>query len=450
MTTHRINFTKATLEKITPPRLPADKKGKGGVYDTYYDTREKGLVLLVSNGGAKTYYLYAKVNGRPERIKLGAFTDISIEEARKKAAGYRGNIAGGENPQQARRAFRQEATLKELFDEYMERYSKKEKKSWRFDEREINKFLLHWFNRKISSITAQEVQKLHERIRDENGLYQANRLIERVRAMYNKAMEWGWQGSNPAAKIRKFKEKARDRFLQPHELPYFFEALEAEVSGIAKDYLMLSLLTGGRRGNVLAMRWEEISLEQAQWRIPRTKNDDPLIVALSPQAVEILKNRRKATKSSWVFPSEASAKGYLQDPKKAWQRLLKRAELFQLIELVGGKQKWNDKQVATAKLEAESNLTASLETYRKKAKSLKLDMSVIGLPDIRIHDLRRSLGSWQAVTGASGYVIGKSLGHKSQQSTAIYARLNLDPVRESVERATDAMFAAGAKRNGKK
>ena len=40
-------------------------------------------------------------------------------------------------------------------------------------------------------------------------------------------------------------------------------------------------------------------------------------------------------------------------------------------------------------------------------------------------------------------MIGKSLGHKSQQATQIYARLNLDPVRESVERATQAMMAAG-------
>ncbi|NHX27617.1 tyrosine-type recombinase/integrase, partial [Escherichia coli] len=63
-----------------------------------------------------------------------------------------------------------------------------------------------------------------------------------------------------------------------------------------------------------------------------------------------------------------------------------------------------------------------------------------GIEDIRIHDLRRTLGSYQAATGANGYIIGKSLGHKSQQSTAIYARLNLDPVRESVNKATDAMF----------
>ena len=62
------------------------------------------------------------------------------------------------------------------------------------------------------------------------------------------------------------------------------------------------------------------------------------------------------------------------------------------------------------------------------------------IENLRIHDLRRTLGSYQAATGANGYIIGKSLGHRSQQSTAIYARLNLDPVRDSVNKATDAMF----------
>jgi integrase len=54
--------------------------------------------------------------------------------------------------------------------------------------------------------------------------------------------------------------------------------------------------------------------------------------------------------------------------------------------------------------------------------------------------LRRTLESWQAATGANSCMIGRSLGHKSTQSTAVYARLNLDPVRDSVEKATQAML----------
>ncbi len=66
-----------------------------------------------------------------------------------------------------------------------------------------------------------------------------------------------------------------------------------------------------------------------------------------------------------------------------------------------------------------------------------------GFTRLHIHDLRRSLGSWQAITGASLSIIGKSLGHKSPDSTMIYARLSLDPVRQSVNTATAAMMEAG-------
>ncbi len=69
------------------------------------------------------------------------------------------------------------------------------------------------------------------------------------------------------------------------------------------------------------------------------------------------------------------------------------------------------------------------------------------LKDLRLHDLRRTMGSWQAKTGASLVVIGKSLNHKDPTATAIYARLDMDPVRESMTTAASAMFvAAGLKK----
>ncbi len=63
-----------------------------------------------------------------------------------------------------------------------------------------------------------------------------------------------------------------------------------------------------------------------------------------------------------------------------------------------------------------------------------------GLMDLRLHDLRRTFASYQAITGANLQTIGKSLGHKNSDSTKIYARLNLDAVRSSMEKATEAML----------
>ena len=269
----------------------------------------------------------------------------------------------------------------------MEKYPKVHKRSWAYDEREVKKFLPHWFRRKISSIERAEVERLHAKIGKENGIYQANRLLERIRSIFNKAIDWGWDGANPALGIKKFKEKSRDRFLQPDELPRFFEALANEPNEVARDFFLISLLTGARKSNVLAMRWDEINFTAATWRIETTKNGEAQTIHLPEQAMALLTERKWKSQSEWVFEG-SGAKGHLADPKKAWTRILTEA----------------------------------------------------GIADLRIHDLRRTLGSYQAATGANGYIIGKSLGHKSQQSTAIYARLNLDPVRESVNKATDAMF----------
>ena len=388
MASHHINFTKAALEKAAPP-----EKGRR---DYYYDLKEQGLQMAVTPGGSKSFYLYKRVEGKPERIYLGKFPDMSIENARKQAAKTKGRIASGKNPQKEKRAIRDEMTFAALFREYMEKYSKVHKRSWAYDEREVNKFLSHWFKRKISSITKSEVERLHAKTGKENGLYQANRLLERIRSIFNKAIDWGWDGTNPATGIKKFKEQSRDRFLQPDELPAFFEALANEPNEAARDFFLISLLTGARKSNTLAMRWKDINFTTATWRIEDTKNGDPQTIHLPTQAMEILKERKLHSESPWVFPASGKS-GHLADPKKAWMRILTEA----------------------------------------------------GIEDLRIHDLRRTLGSYQAATGANGYIIGKSLGHRSQQSTAIYARLNLDPVRESVNKATDAMFgymaASGAR-----
>lgn len=390
MASREINFTKAALTAAEPA-----PKGKR---DYYYDIKERGLVLAVTAAGSKTFYLYKRIDGRPERLGLGKFPDLTVENARRLAAKAKGEIAMGQNPQKAKRAVRDEMTFGALFTEYLEKHSKVHKRSWAYDEREVKKFLSHWFKRKISSIEKPEVERLHAKIGKESGIYQANRLLERIRSIFNKAADWGWEGQNPATGIKKFRERSRDRFLQPEELPRFFAALASEPNEAARDFFMISLLTGARKSNTLAMRWDEINFRDATWRIPQTKNDEPQIVHLSPQALEILKERKLHSLSPWVFPG-SGAKGHLADPKKAWARILKEA----------------------------------------------------GISDLRIHDLRRTLGSWQAATGANSYIIGKSLGHRSQQSTAIYARLNLDPVRDSVNKATEAMLGyAGATTDGPK
>ncbi|HNO32547.1 MAG TPA: site-specific integrase, partial [Anaerolineales bacterium] len=183
---------------------------------------------------------------------------------------------------------------------------------------------------------------------------------------------------------------SRDRFLQPDELARFFDALGQIPSDTMRDFFLIALLTGARRANVSSMRWSDIDLESGVWHLSKTKNGTPQNVTLSPEAVPILKARaERAGVSQYVFPGEGKS-GHLVEPKKAWASLLRLAEI----------------------------------------------------ENLRIHDLRRTLASWQARTGASMLIIGKSLNHKTHQATGIYARLDLDPVRQSVNAATAAMMDA--------
>jgi integrase len=69
-------------------------------------------------------------------------------------------------------------------------------------------------------------------------------------------------------------------------------------------------------------------------------------------------------------------------------------------------------------------------------------VAAAGLGDLRIHDLRRSLGSFQTDAGASRAIVGKLLGHVREETTAIYGRLSMTPVRESLETATANIMAA--------
>ncbi len=89
MTDKYFNFTKTKLENIPLPN-------KGSI--SYYDTKEKGLCLIVYEKGSKTFYFYKKVNGKPQRFKIGSLFDISVEQARSKVAEFKNDLFKGENP----------------------------------------------------------------------------------------------------------------------------------------------------------------------------------------------------------------------------------------------------------------------------------------------------------------------------------------------------------------
>jgi integrase len=423
-----IQFTTTILES-----LPIPSAGRV----TYTDAQDGLLKLYVTSNGTKTFFVRKLIKGRDKKVIIGSLKYFTVERARQEASIICGLVAKGVDPLAEKEKEKHDnITFGQHFQDYLERYSKVHKKSWRYDEEEVNRHLSHWFNRRLSDITKSDVQKIHEKIGLENGFYQANTIVRRISSIFNKAIEWEWVGRNPAIGIKKFKERSRERFIQPSEMPLFLKAVDEETNPTFRDFYKVLLLTGVRKSNGLAMRWDQINWERHEWNIPMTKNGESLIIPLLKPVIEILKNRKSIYNGPWVFPQEHDYKKHITTPAKSWGNILARATFYAWKE---------DKEVnlwlIKMKNKFRSYVSPTLRLKRILALAAKEEIELPStIRDIRIHDLRRTFGSYQALNGASLPIIGRSLGHKSPQSTAIYARLNLDPVRASMEKAGQAIF----------
>jgi integrase len=430
-----IRFTKQTIDALPLP--PPGKR------DTYREDKTSGLQLRVTSNGVNSWSVFRRTKaGPPQRVTLGKYPDMTIEQARKHAATVVQTIQAGGDPAAIRRAHREEMTFGELFEQYIERHSKPRKLTWKEDETKYKQYLARPLgSKKLSTIGRRDIAQVHSSVSSGHPTT-ANRVLALVSSVFGWAISAGlWDKLNPAKGIKRNRERSRDRFLQANELPHFFAALAVEPLETVRDYIWISLLTGARRANVLGMRWRDVSLENAEWRIERTKNGEPQTVMLAPQAVEVLKRRKPQKPAEYVFPGPGEA-GHLVEPRKTWKRVLARAQALWFVQALSDAAGWHSDATAQARSEAIADPRAVLTRYATQAKESGLDPAAFELRDLRIHDLRRTLGSWQARAGASLAIIGKSLNHKSVQTTAIYARLDQDPVRQSVERATSEMFAA--------
>lgn len=414
-----------------------DIPSNGRVY--FYDRVVRGLALEVTANGAKSFRVYRKFRGRPVKITLGPFDSklpetrdvpegvdpldllgnhpsLNVRMARKMAVAVMAELDRGVNPAESHS--RKGITLGEVFKRYSAHLTAEGKKTvpaivWHWQrylgdlpdtprkkhgaEREKAPGGVNWQRRAVCEITRADVSRLRLDLAENIGRTTANRVIELLRAMFNFARKQGlYEGQNPAEDVGKFDVPSRERFLQQHETESFFKALKEEKDQDFADYVRLLLYTGARRGNVLRMRWDEVSLGGALWTVSgeKMKNGDPLTIPLPQQAVDVLRRRAEtANGNEWVFPGGTSA-GHAGPFRAQWARFVNKAKV----------------------------------------------------PDLHIHDLRRSLGSWMANNGASTVITMRALGHRSINAALIYQRLAADPVREAMQKAVTAMEKAA---NGK-
>lgn len=428
-----LSFSKTAIEN-----LPIPESGR----NEYHDSKIPALHLRVSASGVKTFSVFKRVKGQgPERITLGRFPDLSVENARKNASIVLASIASGANPAEAKRAHKGELTFKELFNLYLTRHARVHKATADEDQQRYDQYLSKPLGQKrLSSVTKISVEAIHSSITATGHPVVANRVLALISTVFGRAIEWNLATNNPAKGIRRNPEKSRDRFIQTGEMETFFAAVMEDPSETVRDYLLISLLTGARRSNVLSMRWKDLSLEEGIWHIPTTKNGTPQHIPLVQDAQEILRRRSfEASGTEFVFPGTGKT-GHFVEPRKGWERIHARAAAIRLhARLISILKPSEANRFRSLRISNPKTALQEMITYAEKQ---QVPTSDIQLEDLKIHDLRRTFGSYQAKAGSSTAIIGKSLNHKSQQATAIYARLDLDPVRESVQKGTNSILAA--------
>ncbi len=357
------------------------------------DDEVKGLAVRITARGVKAFVLEKLVQGRVKRWTIGRYGDLTLDEARVKARKEIVAILDGRDPVAERQDRRVAPTFKDLETAYLERHAIR-KVSQANDRGVLNHHLAHLRPRRLTTITRDEIARLHLRLGTEPSSVirpgrrtarpmprQANAMLTLLRCMFNCAIDWGLHpGPNPCLRIKKFPEISRDRFVTPDELPRLWVALQHEPNPYVRVAFIVGLLTGARRSEVLTMQWGDLDVLQGLWRIPETKPGRVHLVPLPRSVLDELLKLPRLAGNPYVFVGRWG-KGHLVNIAKPWERIKRAA----------------------------------------------------GLDDVRIHDLRRTLGSWLVAAGASLPLIGRALNHSNVGTTAIYARLQLDPVRAALE-----------------
>ncbi len=325
----RKKLTAAFVDSVKPVGRQVD----------FFDAHLPGFSLRVNALGKKTWCVSYRYSGKSTRYTFGQYPIMPLAEARERAADALREVAHGGNPADKKKTDREADTFDYMASEYLERHAKVKKKSWREDERIINRDLLPAFRgMKAKDITRREVRSLLDR-KATTAPIMANRVRATLRKMFNWAVQNEIVEANPVALVPlPAKDRQRDRVLTEDEIKALWKALDAEGTTskthwkrqkLSAGSLKLRLLTAQRGGEVTNMEWSEIDGDW--WTIPgaKTKNGLAHRVPLSPLAMKIIgemeivaegPSKKNRPPSPYVFPSpsEDSPMGH---PGKAIERL---------------------------------------------------------------------------------------------------------------------------------
>jgi integrase len=365
-------FTKRFVESIVPDPQKMIK---------YWDSELKGFGLIVLPSGRRTYCVQYRNTQRIQKmLKLGTHGQITTEEARILAKKYLSGVVHGHDPVESKKENRDLPTMNDLASDYLLHHGEKKRpKSLKEDQRYLTSIILPALGSKlVVHVSRRDIEDLHRA--HKNTPYQANRFLALLSKMFSLAMAWNWRSDNPATGIERYREEKRERWLTAEELKVLWSTLDEYSNQFSTNVFKLLILTGARKGELIAATWNQFDLEAGVWTKPAhlTKQKKQEHLPLSPQAIEILEKMAAESTSSFLFPGKVKGK-CLQEIKTAWN------------------------------------------TIRKKS----------GFPDLRIHDLRHTYASHLVSSGLSLSIVGKLLGHTQAATTQRYAHLADEPLRQA-------------------
>ena len=380
---------RTTISRRTVDRLSVDK-------DTVYWDRElSGFGVRVYASGRKVYVVQTRAQGRSRRVTVGRHGVITAEQARQRAALIIARIKSGEAAVAAPTSAPKGPTVAEVAERYLtEHVDVRCKASTARRVRLVfRKYILPEFGEcAVDAVEREQVWALRNRLHRVPSA--ANHVVNTLSAMFTMGETWGVvpEGINPCVSVTRYRARRRERFLTEVEFTRLGRVLrEMEVKGKISSHavsaIRLLMLTGCRRNEILRLRWDEVDLEREELRL-RDSKTGPRTVPLSPPAARVLANRPRERGEAWVIPGGTKGEP-LQSIDGPWRKLRK----------------------------------------------------ATGLEDVRVHDLRHAFASRALALGENLPVIGKLLGHKQVQTTARYAHLAQDSVKEAAARIAASIGA---------
>ena len=256
--------------------------------------------------------MQARIEGRSRRIVIARHGEMDLAQARRRARDLLARIRAGGNPADDIQRERETQTLREFADEYLRRSEPHWKPSGRRTVRIYLKArILPAFGRMpLDRIGPEDVAAWFDAAsKDKPGA--ANRAFEILRAMMNRAEEWGLRerGTNPCLGIAKNPRKQVARFLDMDELARLGRALDDNEARWPEAVAAIRLLalTGCRRSEVLDLRWRDIGEVAIALEDSKT---GPRAVPLGEAAWALIKGLHGARDpDGFLFPRHAGGRG---------------------------------------------------------------------------------------------------------------------------------------------